>query len=186
MALAFFTSGESYCARSDLFAAWMVFVGLVIICRLARCPTSLLPVSSKATTEGVVRYPPLFGITLAGRPPPPPRRNRWCPSLCRSLSHPASPSYFFRAFNSFAALLCLGSNSRVFSNWISPAASGPAPHKPGPAKNENPVAPFSCQWPSESKPGTARNCADAPTPAWPSGTANPAGPDQASAPRRTI
>src|SRR5215475_4441023 len=47
---------------------YTVFSGLVIACRLATCPTSRSPVLVKPTTEGVVRPPSSFGMTL-GSPP---------------------------------------------------------------------------------------------------------------------
>src|SRR6266545_5466427 len=46
----------------------MVFLGLVTACRRATRPTSRSPVLENATTEGVVRNPSAFGITL-GSPP---------------------------------------------------------------------------------------------------------------------
>ncbi len=46
----------------------MVFSGLVMACRLATWPTSRSPLLEKATTEGVVREPSSFAITL-GSPP---------------------------------------------------------------------------------------------------------------------
>src|SRR5512143_3622890 len=46
----------------------MVFVGLVLAWRRATCPTNRSPVFEKATTEGVVRNPSAFGMTL-GSPP---------------------------------------------------------------------------------------------------------------------
>src|ERR1700693_4417257 len=45
--------------------AKMVFSGLVMLWRLAGCPTSTSPESLNATTEGVVRAPSAFSITLA-------------------------------------------------------------------------------------------------------------------------
>src|SRR5580700_3344502 len=47
---------------------YTVFSGLVMACRFATCPTSRSPVLVKPTTEGVVRPPSSFGITL-GSPP---------------------------------------------------------------------------------------------------------------------
>src|SRR5581483_9638740 len=38
--------------------------GFVIACRLASCPTRRSPVLVNATTEGVVRDPSAFGITV--------------------------------------------------------------------------------------------------------------------------
>src|SRR5580693_7688173 len=46
----------------------IVFLGLVTACRFATCPTRRSPVLVKATTEGVVRLPSAFGITLASVP----------------------------------------------------------------------------------------------------------------------
>src|ERR1700760_5019363 len=43
----------------------MVFSGLVMLWRLAGCPTSTSPSSVNATIEGVVRPPSAFSITLA-------------------------------------------------------------------------------------------------------------------------
>ena len=45
-----------------------VFSGLVTACRLAGAPTRRSPPSVKATTEGVVRAPSAFSITV-GSPP---------------------------------------------------------------------------------------------------------------------
>ena len=42
----------------------MVFSGFVTACRFAGCPTSTSPVPVKATTEGVVRAPSEFSMTL--------------------------------------------------------------------------------------------------------------------------
>src|ERR1700721_906084 len=46
------------------FAAYTVFSAFVIACRLAMCPTRRLPASVTATIEGVVLYPPRFGMTI--------------------------------------------------------------------------------------------------------------------------
>src|SRR5690554_4047360 len=46
----------------------MVLLGLVIACRLAGSPTLRSPLSMKATTEGVVRFPSLLGITTGSFP----------------------------------------------------------------------------------------------------------------------
>src|SRR6516162_8985937 len=46
----------------------MVFSGLVIAWRLATCPTSRSPFLVNPTTDGVVRPPSSFGMTL-GSPP---------------------------------------------------------------------------------------------------------------------
>src|ERR1700704_3904367 len=46
----------------------MVFSGLVMLCRLAVCPTSTSPLSVKATIDGVVRVPSEFSITFASPP----------------------------------------------------------------------------------------------------------------------
>ena len=48
--------------------AYTVLVGLVTACRLAGWPTSRSPSSMKATTEGVVRAPSAFSITLGVLP----------------------------------------------------------------------------------------------------------------------
>ena len=45
-----------------------VFVGFVTACRLAGAPTSRWPSFVNATTDGVVRPPSAFGITV-GSPP---------------------------------------------------------------------------------------------------------------------
>src|SRR5919106_2229976 len=45
-----------------------VFSGLVTACRLAGIPTRICPSLVKATTEGVVRMPSGFSITLAWPP----------------------------------------------------------------------------------------------------------------------
>ena len=46
----------------------MVFCGFVIACRLAGSPTFRSPPSTKATMEGVVRFPSLLGITTGSLP----------------------------------------------------------------------------------------------------------------------
>ena len=46
----------------------MVFSGLVMLWRLAGCPTSTSPLSVKATIEGVVRAPSAFSMTFAEAP----------------------------------------------------------------------------------------------------------------------
>src|SRR5438270_3035940 len=46
----------------------IVFCGLVTACRLATVPTSRSPEGANATTEGVVRPPSAFSITV-GSPP---------------------------------------------------------------------------------------------------------------------
>ena len=46
----------------------MVLVGFVIACLLAGSPTLRSPPSTKATTEGVVLLPSLFGITTGSLP----------------------------------------------------------------------------------------------------------------------
>ena len=46
----------------------MVRSGLVIACRLAGSPILRSPLSIKATTEGVVRFPSSFGITTGSFP----------------------------------------------------------------------------------------------------------------------
>jgi len=45
-----------------------VFLGLVIDCLFAGCPTNLSPDLVKATTEGVVLPPSEFGITTGSLP----------------------------------------------------------------------------------------------------------------------
>ena len=50
------------------FVAYKVLSGFVTACLFAWRPTSLLPSSVKATTDGVVRAPSAFSITLAARP----------------------------------------------------------------------------------------------------------------------
>src|ERR1700704_831378 len=45
--------------------AYTVFSGLVMLWRLAGCPTRTSPSSVKATMDGVVRPPSAFSITLA-------------------------------------------------------------------------------------------------------------------------
>src|SRR3981189_3004054 len=45
--------------------AYTVFSGLVMLWRLAGCPTRTSPSSVKATMDGVVRPPSLFSMTLA-------------------------------------------------------------------------------------------------------------------------
>src|ERR1035438_3522948 len=41
-----------------------VFSGLVMACRLATCPTRRSPLLVNATTDGVVRWPSWFAITV--------------------------------------------------------------------------------------------------------------------------
>src|SRR3977135_3417389 len=43
----------------------MVLSGLVMLCRLAVCPTRTSPLSVKATIDGVVRAPSKFSMTFA-------------------------------------------------------------------------------------------------------------------------
>src|SRR5574344_472350 len=45
-----------------------VFCGLVMACRLAGSPTLRSPLSTKPTTDGVVRLPSLFAITTGSLP----------------------------------------------------------------------------------------------------------------------
>ena len=52
----------------SLLAEKMVLPGFVIAWRLAACPTSLSPDLVKATTDGVVLPPSLFGITVLSPP----------------------------------------------------------------------------------------------------------------------
>jgi hypothetical protein len=47
---------------------YTVFSGFVTACRLAVCPTRISPLLVKPTTEGVVRMPSEFSMTL-GSPP---------------------------------------------------------------------------------------------------------------------
>src|ERR1017187_7716707 len=42
----------------------IVFSGLVMACRLATCPTNRSPLLVNATTDGVVRWPSWFAITV--------------------------------------------------------------------------------------------------------------------------
>ena len=46
----------------------MVLVGLVTACRFAGSPTLISPPSTKAITDGVVRFPSAFGITTGSFP----------------------------------------------------------------------------------------------------------------------
>ena len=46
----------------------IVFVGFVIAWRLAGSPTLRSPPSTKATIDGVVRFPSLFAITTGSLP----------------------------------------------------------------------------------------------------------------------
>lgn len=61
----FWTRGSLYCRPISLFVAYTVFCGFVTACRLAGSPTRRSPLSVKATTEGVVRAPSAFSMTLA-------------------------------------------------------------------------------------------------------------------------
>ena len=63
--ISFCVCGSSYVRPIKRFVAKTVLVGFVTACRLAGNPTSLSPFSVKATTEGVVRAPSEFSITLA-------------------------------------------------------------------------------------------------------------------------
>src|SRR5688572_13284407 len=57
------TAADPHLRPIKRFAAKTVFSAFVIACRLAMCPTSRLPFSAMATIDGVVLYPPRFGIT---------------------------------------------------------------------------------------------------------------------------
>ena len=46
----------------------MVRSGLVMACLFATCPTMRSPLLENATTEGVVRAPSGFGITVGSEP----------------------------------------------------------------------------------------------------------------------
>ena len=52
----------------NLFIEAIVFVGLVTACLFAGSPTFISPPSTKAITEGVVRFPSAFGITTGSFP----------------------------------------------------------------------------------------------------------------------
>ena len=66
--MSFFTSESSNLLPISLLTAYTVFSELVMAYRLAICPTSLSPLSVKATTDGVVRLPSWFAMTV-GSPP---------------------------------------------------------------------------------------------------------------------
>src|SRR5690349_10770970 len=66
--MAFCTSGSSKRRPISRFTAYRVFLALVTAWRLAGAPTRISPSSVYATTEGVVRAPSEFSITL-GLPP---------------------------------------------------------------------------------------------------------------------
>src|SRR4030067_767629 len=57
------TSGVSYLLPISLLIVYRVLDGFTTACLLAAWPTSLSPVSVKATIEGVVLAPSLFGMT---------------------------------------------------------------------------------------------------------------------------
>mmetsp|Transcript_6958 Transcript_6958/g.20315 ORF Transcript_6958/g.20315 Transcript_6958/m.20315 type:complete len:231 (-) Transcript_6958:23-715(-) len=62
------TSGSSNLRPMSRLTAYTVLLGLVTAWRLAGNPTSLSPLSVKATTDGVVRAPSAFSITRADFP----------------------------------------------------------------------------------------------------------------------
>src|SRR3984893_5157673 len=64
MPLSFCVIGSSYRRPIKRLIAKIVFSGLVMLCRLAVCPTRTSPRSVKATIDGVVRAPSAFSITL--------------------------------------------------------------------------------------------------------------------------
>ena len=64
----FLTSGSVNFRPINRLMANRVRVGLVTACRLAICPTSLSPLSEKATIDGVVLLPSLLGITTGSLP----------------------------------------------------------------------------------------------------------------------
>src|SRR4030095_11858630 len=66
--MSFWTSFSSNLRPISRLIAYSVFLGLVIACRLADAPTSISPSSWYATTDGVVRAPSEFSMTL-GVPP---------------------------------------------------------------------------------------------------------------------
>src|SRR5579864_5462363 len=66
--MSFCTSFSSKRRPIRRFTAKTVFFALVTACRLAGAPTRISPSSAYATTDGVVRAPSEFSITL-GRPP---------------------------------------------------------------------------------------------------------------------
>src|SRR5260221_612044 len=68
MCLSFSTTGSAYCRPIRRLMAKRVLVGLVTAWRLAGWPTRRSPSSRKATTEGVVRAPSAFSITLGVLP----------------------------------------------------------------------------------------------------------------------
>src|SRR5688572_27018314 len=59
---------SSYLRPMNRLIEKIVFLGLVIACRFATCPTRRSPSFVKATTEGVVREPSALGMTT-GSPP---------------------------------------------------------------------------------------------------------------------
>src|SRR5260370_40507338 len=68
MPLSFWVMGSSYRRPIRRLMAKIVFSGLVMLCRLAVCPTRTSPLSVKATIDGVVRAPSEFSITLGVLP----------------------------------------------------------------------------------------------------------------------
>ncbi|KAB8283661.1 hypothetical protein B0I72DRAFT_142933 [Yarrowia lipolytica] len=66
--MSFWTSGSSNRRPIRRLVANRVFSGLTTACRLAGTPTSRSPSLVKATTEGVVRLPSAFSITLGVLP----------------------------------------------------------------------------------------------------------------------
>src|SRR5690349_24864333 len=66
--MSFCTSFSSKRRPMSRFTAKIVFFALVTACRFAGAPTRISPSSAYATTEGVVRAPSEFSITL-GWPP---------------------------------------------------------------------------------------------------------------------
>ncbi len=62
--MSFWTTASSKRRPIRRFTAWNVFCGLVTAWRLAGWPTRISPSLVNATTEGVVRSPSLFSMTL--------------------------------------------------------------------------------------------------------------------------
>jgi hypothetical protein len=61
--ISFYTTSDENCIPIILLASYIVFKGSLDICTLAVSPTTL-PSEVKATIEGVIGWPYLFGIIV--------------------------------------------------------------------------------------------------------------------------
>src|SRR6185503_13054070 len=68
MPMSFWVMGSSNLRPISRLRAKNVYSGLVTACRLAACPTRRSPSPVNATTDGVVRAPSAFSMTLGAEP----------------------------------------------------------------------------------------------------------------------